>query len=66
MDAVRYDEPGQHPLVEASEGGWRIATPDGWQNVQTGDWIITDSNGVSWAISNAMFLQLYERYDGSD
>ncbi|GLU31946.1 hypothetical protein WKR88_24265 [Trinickia caryophylli] len=66
VEAIRYDQPGRHPLVDAFEGGWRIPTPDGWRSVDLGDWIVTDSSGVSWPMSDAMFMQMYEPCEAGD
>jgi hypothetical protein len=61
VDARRFVAPDSHPLVEPLELGWRILTPEGWQNVSLGDWILTDAKGVSWAMPDEMFVMLYEQ-----
>ena len=66
VEAIRYDAPGCHPLVDEFEGGWRIPTPEGWRKVELGDWIVTDSSGVSWPMSDTMFIQLYEPCEAGD
>ena len=39
--------------------GWAVATPEGWREVKSGDWILTDDTGNSWPMSDAQFQSLY-------
>jgi hypothetical protein len=60
VDATRWFENGDHALVVEHGAGWAIATPEGWLDVASGDWIITDSTGCSWPMSNVQFEATYE------
>ncbi|WP_233411408.1 hypothetical protein [Paraburkholderia kururiensis] len=60
VEASRWFFPEKHPRVQSRGGKWMIATPDGWREVKAGDWILTDSTGNSWPMSNLSFCQVYE------
>ncbi|WP_175948230.1 hypothetical protein [Burkholderia pyrrocinia] len=60
VDAIQWFAAGDHPAVEYGETGQGIMTPDGWRSVSTGDWILTDAEGISYPMSNLVFVNLYE------
>jgi len=59
VEAERWFGPGGHPHVVLRARGWEIATPEGWREVNVGDWILTDDNGSSWPMSDPQFRSLY-------
>ncbi|MEM5290472.1 hypothetical protein ACFQ3P_40900 [Paraburkholderia sabiae] len=60
MDATRWLVPGDHALVERRDNRWVMATPEGWREVEPGDWIVTDVSGVAWPMKDRDFRDRYE------
>lgn len=60
VEATQWWKLGDHPLVVEHDVGWAIATPEGWRSVSAGNWIVTESSGCSWPMSDQMFNCLYE------
>jgi len=60
VDATRWLVPDDHPLVERQGDRWFIATPEGWREVDHGDWIVTDVSGASWPMKDRDFRDRYE------
>jgi hypothetical protein len=59
VEAERWFGPGGHPRVVLRTDGWAVATPEGWREVKSGDWILTDETGNSWPMSDTQFKSLY-------
>jgi hypothetical protein len=59
VEAERWFGPGGHPRVEQRAGAWAVATPEGWREVKSGDWILTDDTGNAWPMCDAQFRSLY-------
>ncbi|MPV68636.1 hypothetical protein [Burkholderia sp. BE17] len=64
VDAVRCEDLHDHPLLESTESGWHMPTPEGWLEVRNGDWIVTDSSGIARPMADSVFTLLYEPVSG--
>ncbi|MDP9651797.1 hypothetical protein J2793_007272 [Paraburkholderia caledonica] len=51
---------GGDPRVELRSQGWAVATPEGWREVNPGDWILKDGSGHVWPMTDREFKLLYE------
>ncbi|NIE65395.1 hypothetical protein [Burkholderia sp. Ax-1719] len=59
VDAQRWLAASAHPRVERDAERWVIATPEGWREVNDGDWIVTDETGNAWPMNDHLFRSLY-------
>lgn len=68
VEAVRWFEPGDHPLVESHPqfpGAGLIRGKDqyGDKLVNPGDWVVTGIHGCNYPVRPDVFRDLYEAVD---
>ena len=62
VEATQWFSPGDHPSVVQRDRVWSVATPEGWCDVQPGDWVITSSEGTVCCMRDHLFVILYEPF----
>ncbi len=60
VEAVQWFREGDDARVEHRNGTWAIATPEGWREVRSGDWIVVDDAGNARPMDPRLFASLYE------
>ncbi len=60
VDAIQWQQGGDHKDVYITAAGAFIDTKHGPQLVRSGDWIITGLDGDPYPCSDELFHELYE------